>query len=60
MDAYCPAPPALVQPFLLLADLLSRVLLRPLELPVGAVTSLVGAGAFVYIFYTTRRKNQGC
>ena len=46
--------------FLLLADLLSRVLLRPLELPVGAVTSLVGAGAFVYIFYTTRRKNQGC
>lgn len=46
--------------FLLLADLLSRVLLRPLELPVGAVTSLVGAGAFVYIFYTTRRKSQGC
>lgn len=41
--------------FLLLADLAARVLLRPLELPIGVVTSLVGAVVFVYIFYTTRK-----
>lgn len=41
--------------FLLLADLVSRTLLRPIELPIGVVTSLVGAVAFVVIFYRTRK-----
>ncbi|HWQ58677.1 MAG TPA: iron ABC transporter permease [Clostridia bacterium] len=41
--------------FLLLADLVARVLLNPLELPIGVVTSFVGAIAFVYIFYSTRK-----
>lgn len=41
--------------FLLLADLTARVLLRPLELPIGAVTSFTGAILFVYIFYRARR-----
>ena len=40
--------------FLLLADLLARTILRPLELPVGAVTSFTGALLFVYIFYRRR------
>ncbi len=40
--------------FLLLADLVARVLLRPLELSIGVVTSLVGAVAFILIFYRTR------
>ena len=41
--------------FLLLADLLARTLLSPLELPIGVVTSLVGAVTFVAIFYQTRK-----
>ena len=41
--------------FLLLADLTARTLLRPIELPIGVVTSIVGAVAFVIIFYRTRK-----
>lgn len=40
--------------FLMLADLLSRVVLRPLELPIGVITSFVGSIAFVYIFFKAR------
>ena len=41
--------------FLLLADLAARTLLRPIELPIGVVTSMVGAVAFVAVFYRTRK-----
>ena len=41
--------------FLLLADLVARTLLSPIELSIGVVTSLVGAVAFVLIFYRTRK-----
>ncbi len=41
--------------FLMLADLLARTLLNPLELPIGVVTSFVGSIAFVYIFYSSRK-----
>ena len=41
--------------FLLLADLTARTVLSPIELPIGVVTSLVGAVAFVIIFYRTRK-----
>jgi len=41
--------------FLLLADLTARTLLSPIELSIGVVTSLVGAVAFVVIFYRTRK-----
>lgn len=41
--------------FLLLADLVARTLLSPIELNIGVVTSLVGAVAFVVIFYRTRK-----
>ena len=41
--------------FLMLADLAARVLLRPLELPIGVITSLAGSAAFVLIFYKSRR-----
>ena len=37
------------------ADLAARALLRPLELPIGVITSFVGAILFIYIFYRTRR-----
>ena len=41
--------------FLMLADLVARTLLRPLELPLGVVTSLIGAVLFVVIFYRSTR-----
>ena len=41
--------------FLLLADLAARTILAPVELSIGVVTSLVGAVAFVLIFYRTRK-----
>jgi len=42
--------------FLLLADLTARTILSPIELSIGVVTSLVGAVAFVIIFYRTRKR----
>jgi len=41
--------------FLLLADLTARTIVRPVELSIGVVTSLVGAVAFVCIFYRSRK-----
>ena len=41
--------------FLLLADLTARTVLSPIELPIGVITSLVGAAAFVAIFYHSRK-----
>ncbi|NLI53935.1 MAG: iron ABC transporter permease [Clostridiales bacterium] len=41
--------------FLMLADLVARILLNPVELPIGVVTSFVGAFLFVVIFYRYRR-----
>ena len=41
--------------FLLLSDLIARVLFNPRELPIGVVTSFVGSIVFVYIFYKSRK-----
>ncbi len=41
--------------FLMLADLFSRLVLNPRELPIGVVTSFVGSIVFVYIFYMSRK-----
>ncbi len=42
--------------FMVLADLLSRTILSPIELPVGAVTALAGAPFFAWIYLRSRRK----
>lgn len=44
--------------FLMLCDLAARVLFRPVELPVGAVTSIIGAALFIYLFYETGRRRS--
>jgi iron complex transport system permease protein len=44
--------------FLMLCDLISRTVLNPRELPIGVVTSLIGAVVFIYIFYAARRRGQ--
>ena len=41
--------------FLMLADLVARTLLNPVELPIGVVTSFIGAFLFIVIFYRSRR-----
>jgi iron complex transport system permease protein len=41
--------------FLTLADLVARAIAAPLELPIGVVTSFVGAILFVYIYYKVGR-----
>ena len=41
--------------FLMLADLAARTILSPIELSIGVVTSLVGAAAFIVIFYRSRK-----
>jgi len=40
--------------FMVLSDLIGRVLVSPSELPVGAVTALIGAPFFAYIFFRKR------
>ena len=39
-----------------LADLIARQMLAPVELPVGAITALIGAPVFLYLL---RRMVQG-
>lgn len=39
---------------LMLSDLIARVILSPRELPIGVVTSLVGAVLFIRIFFASR------
>jgi iron complex transport system permease protein len=41
--------------FLMLADLLARTILSPRELPIGVVTSLIGAVVFLAIFFRMRK-----
>ena len=41
--------------FLMLADLAARSVLSPLELPIGVVTSLIGAVFFIVIFCRSRK-----
>lgn len=43
--------------FLMLSDLTARTILRPREIPIGVVTSLVGCAVFLYIFYSSRGRN---
>ena len=42
--------------FLVLADLLARILLAPVEIPVGVVAAIIGAPFFLYLLRRTRRE----
>ncbi|MET3575749.1 iron complex transport system permease protein [Bhargavaea ullalensis] len=41
---------------LILCDLIARTIISPTELPVGVITSFIGAPVFAFIFYRQRRK----
>lgn len=43
--------------FLLLADTVARTVASPAELPVGAVTSIIGAPYFIYLLMKMKRRN---
>ena len=42
--------------FLVLADLLARMLMSPAEIPVGIITALVGAPFFIYLLRHSKRE----
>ena len=44
--------------FLMLSDLTARTVLRPRELPIGVVTSMIGTAVFLAIFYRTRKGDK--
>ena len=44
---------------LLLADLLARTVVVPAELPLGAVTAMVGGPFFLWLVHRTRRDWRG-
>ena len=41
--------------FVLVCDTLARYMLRPSELPVGSITSIVGAPLFIYLLYKNKK-----
>ena len=42
--------------FLILADLISRLLIRPAELQIGIITAFIGAPFFIYLIIRQKRK----
>jgi iron complex transport system permease protein len=44
---------------MLLADLLARNILSPLELPLGIITALIGGPYFLWLLHRTRRMQGG-
>jgi len=42
--------------FLIIADLLARILLAPVEIPVGVITAIIGAPFFIYLLRHSRRE----
>jgi len=41
--------------FMMLSDLIARTIVAPVELPVGAVTAIIGAPFFAYIYFSKRK-----
>ena len=41
---------------LVICDFVSRTIIAPVELPIGVITSFIGAPVFAYIFFKQRRK----
>ena len=44
---------------LIICDLVSRTVIAPTELPIGVITSFIGAPVFAYIFFKQRRVRRG-
>jgi len=44
--------------FMVLADIAARTVTAPVELPVGAVTAIIGAPFFAYIYFNKRKESR--
>lgn len=42
--------------FMLVADIISRTVIAPSELPIGSITAVVGAPFFIYLLYNAKKK----
>lgn len=42
--------------FLIIADLVSRIMLAPAEIPVGAITAIIGAPFFIYLLRRSKKE----
>lgn len=45
--------------FLTFADLLARVILKPVEMPIGIITATFGGPFFLYLLIRSKQKNEG-
>jgi iron complex transport system permease protein len=54
-----PASMVLGAALMLLADLLARMIMIPLELPVGAITTVVGVPLFAYLLVKRGKMYNG-
>ncbi|WP_442865129.1 FecCD family ABC transporter permease [Alkalihalobacillus sp. CinArs1] len=45
--------------FLIVTDLISRIIISPTELPIGVITSLIGAPVFAIILIRRRKERRG-
>jgi iron complex transport system permease protein len=43
--------------FMVVCDLVSRTIISPQELPIGAVTALIGAPFFAYLYFHKGNKH---
>jgi iron complex transport system permease protein len=41
---------------MVIADLIARTVISPSELPVGAITALIGAPFFAWVYFRGRRR----
>jgi iron complex transport system permease protein len=45
--------------FLTFADLLARIILKPVEMPIGIITATFGGPFFLYLLIRSKQKNEG-
>lgn len=45
--------------FLILADLVARTIVAPVELPIGVITAIIGAPVFAFILFRQRKERSG-
>ena len=46
--------------FLIIADIISRTVISPRELPIGTITSIIGVIVFIYILIISRKRENIC
>ena len=44
--------------FMVVCDLIARTIIAPIELPVGAITAMIGAPFFTYLYFSGKRSSQ--